>query len=121
MVKEKGAGYKLHKVVDSLKQVVPGFESAVAGMAPGDRKTVKIPASEAYGEHQPEMVADFPRETIGTHIELAEGMVLSAQDAEGHTVHFSVISFTEEMVKLDGNHPLAGKDLTFDIELVEIL
>ena len=104
-----------------VRQVIPGFEDAVVGMAPGDSKVVNIPAAEAYGEHQQEMVGELPRTEIGDDIQLEEGMVLTAQGPDGKTLHFSVVSFTEEMVTLDANHPLAGKDLTFDIELVEIL
>lgn len=104
-----------------VRQVIPGFEEAVIGMSPGDSKIVNIPANEAYGEHQQEMITEFPRAEIGMDIQLEEGLVLSAQGSDGQTLHFSVISFNEETVTLDGNHPLAGKDLTFDIELVEIL
>jgi peptidylprolyl isomerase len=104
-----------------VRQVIPGFEDAVVGMSPGDSKVVNIPAAEAYGEHSQEMVGEFSRAEIGPEIQLEEGLVLSAQGPDGQTLHFSVVSFTEEVVTLDGNHPLAGKDLTFDIELVEIL
>ena len=104
-----------------VRQVIPGFEEAVVGMAPGDSKVVNIPAAEAYGEYRQEMVAEFPRSEIGDDIQLEEGLVLSAQGPNGEQLHFSVVSFNDENVTLDGNHPLAGKDLTFDIELVEIL
>ena len=104
-----------------VRQVIPGFEDAVVGMSPGDTKVVNIPAAEAYGEHQQEMIGEFPRTEIGDDIQLEEGLVLSAQGPDGQMLLFSVVSFTEEVVTLDGNHPLAGKDLTFDIELVEIV
>lgn len=90
-------------------------------MSPGDTKVVNIPAAEAYGEHSAEMIAEFSRAEIGDDIQLEVGLVLSAQGPDGQALHFSVVSFTDEMVTLDGNHPLAGKDLTFDIELVEIV
>lgn len=104
-----------------LGQVIPGFEDAVKGMQPGDSRTVTIPAEEAYGEHHADMVTELPRAELGNNFELHTGLVLSAQDQEGRTLHFSVVSFTDDIVTLDGNHPLAGKDLTFAIELVEIL
>jgi FKBP-type peptidyl-prolyl cis-trans isomerase 2 len=104
-----------------LGQVIPGFEDAVVGLTPGENRTVTIIAAQAYGEHHADMVTELPRAELGSNFELTTGMVLSAQDNEGRTLHFAVVSFTDESVTLDGNHPLAGQDLTFAIELVEIL
>jgi FKBP-type peptidyl-prolyl cis-trans isomerase 2 len=100
--------------------VIPGFDAAVVGMALGESKTVTIPADEAYGPRQDHLTRDVPRGAIPDDIELAEGMVLHAQGPQGQTLSFTVISFDEEAVKIDGNHPLAGQDLTFALELVEI-
>lgn len=104
-----------------LRQVIEGFENAVLGMNVGDNKTVEIPADQAYGEWREEMVADFPRSEIPDSIELEEGITLTSTSPDGKTMHFRVKSFTEEVVTLDANHPLAGKELVFEIELVEIL
>ena len=101
-------------------QVIPGFEQAILGMNAGESKTVVIVAAEAYGPHRPEMTQEIPRSAIPSDIELSEGLVLQAQSPEGRTLSFSVVSFDEERVKVDGNHPLAGQDLTFELELVEI-
>lgn len=100
--------------------VIPGFDNALIGMSAGDSKTVTIPADEAYGQRQEHMTRDVPRTAIPDEIELAEGIVLHAQGPEGQTLSFTVDSFDDETVKIDGNHPLAGKDLTFALELVAI-
>lgn len=101
--------------------MIAGFENAVIGMAPGETKTVRIEPDEAYGERQDDLIRDFARAEFPAHIELEEGLVLSADTPEGHRVKFTVISVSDDTVTLDGNHPLAGEALTFEIELVEIL
>jgi FKBP-type peptidyl-prolyl cis-trans isomerase 2 len=89
-------------------------------MSVGDSKSVTIPANQAYGEHNPEMVQDVPRSAIPSDIDLHEGMILSARNPEGRNLNFKVVEFNNESVKVDGNHPLAGEDLTFQLELVAI-
>ncbi|MCW8835881.1 MAG: peptidylprolyl isomerase [Rhodospirillales bacterium] len=100
--------------------VIPGFESAVTGMKVGDKKSTTIPATEAYGPHDPEMVQEVPREQIPPEVELEVGGQLQAQGPDGQVFVLTVSAFNENTVTLDGNHPLAGKDLTFEIELVGI-
>jgi peptidylprolyl isomerase len=100
--------------------VIPGFDAAVQGMTPGDSKTVKIPVDAAYGAHDDAMVREIERSSIPDNIALEEGMQLQATGPNG-TVVFTVVGLSDAMVTLDANHPLAGHDLTFDIELVEIL
>lgn len=100
--------------------VIPGFETALIGMSAGENKTVTIPSDQAYGERHEHLTREVPRGAIPDDIELAEGMVLHAQGPEGQTSSFTVDSFDDETVNIDGNHPLAGKDLTFALELVEI-
>ncbi len=101
-------------------QVIPGFEQAVIGMQPGDERTITIPADKAYGPYRPEMVAWVEREHFpaGLHLEL--GQLLQVRQGEDQTCVVKVTELTESRVKLDANHPLAGKDLTFAIRLVEI-
>ena len=101
-------------------QLIGGFERAVADLAPGESCTVTLPPAEAYGEANPAMIQDVPRELMPDDVELKEGMVLQGQREDGQVSNFTVVSFTEETVKLDANHPLAGKSLTFEIELLEI-
>ena len=101
--------------------LIPGFEQAVVGMDPGENRVVNIPATEAYGQPQAELVRSIPRNDIPDHIELSQGLVLNAQSPDGKVLHFTVVEFDEGTVTLDGNHPLAGEDLTFDIEFVEVV
>ena len=101
-------------------QIIAGFNEAVTGMAVGESKSVTIPANQAYGEHNPEMVQEVPRSAIPSDIELQEGMILSARNPEGRNLNFKVVEFDTENVRVDGNHPLAGEDLTFQLELMAI-
>lgn len=101
-------------------QVIPGFDKAVDGMSVGDSKTVNIPAEDAYGPHQPAMVQDVPKSALPDDMEPAEGMGLQAQGPDGQVVNLVVTEVKEDSITVDGNHPLAGKALNFDIELVSI-
>jgi peptidylprolyl isomerase len=103
-----------------MGNVIPGFEQAVLGMVAGQSKSVTIPANEAYGEYQGELLHRLPREQLPDDIELTVGLPLQAQGPEGQIVHFVVADFDAESVTLDANHPLAGQDLTFQIELLEV-
>lgn len=100
-------------------QVIPGFDAAVTGMVPGDRKTVTIPAAEAYGPHRAEMVVEVPRTQVPPQITPRVGQRL--QLGRGDQALMVVVrEVHEDRVLLDGNHPLAGEDLTFALELVEV-
>jgi len=101
-------------------QVIPGFEVALEGMAVGDTKTINLAPEEAYGEYVPEMVQEVERSNIPEEIELAVGVQLQAQGPDGAPFLLVVTDLKEDTVTLDGNHPLAGKALTFDLELVAI-
>jgi FKBP-type peptidyl-prolyl cis-trans isomerase 2 len=101
--------------------VIPGFDTGVMNMVVGDKKTIHIPFMEAYGPSQPEMIMDFPRNQFPEDMTPEVGMQLNMSNDEGHNFPVAIIEVAEETVKLDGNHPLAGKDLTFDLELVEIV
>jgi len=100
--------------------MIPGFENAVLGMTLGEQKKITIPCEQAYGERNVEMTQSVPRSAIPDDIELAEGVMLHAQNPEGQTIRFTVAAFDDEQVTVDGNHPLAGHDLIFDLELVAI-
>ncbi len=102
-------------------QVIPGFEQAVVGMAPGELKTVVIPADEAYGPYRGEMVIPVSREEFPPHIEPSIGQRLQVMQGNGETLIVTVAEVTDSQVMLDANHPLAGQDLTFDIRLEEIV
>lgn len=100
--------------------MIAGFENAVLGMTLGEQKKITIPCEQAYGERNVEMTQSVPRSAIPDDIELAEGVMLHAQNPEGQTIRFTVAAFDDEQVTVDGNHPLAGHDLIFDLELVAI-
>ena len=101
--------------------VIPGFDNAVDGLAVGDSKTVTIPPDQAYGEVNKDLVIDVAREQIPSDITPEIGMGLHMQSEDGQGFDVTVTAVSEESVTLDGNHPLAGKTLTFEVELVEIV
>ncbi len=100
--------------------VIPGFDSAVRDMLVGGKKTVTIPAAEAYGEAREEMVGELPKDRFPPEMQLAVGMQLQMMSPQG-PLPVVVREIKEESVILDANHPLAGKDLTFALELVEVV
>lgn len=101
-------------------QIIAGLDAAITGMSQGEKKSVTIAAAEAYGDHRPEAVQAVPRAQIPAEIHLEVGGGLQVQTPDGQTIPVTVTSVTDEEVTLDANHPLAGKDLTFAVELVEI-
>jgi peptidylprolyl isomerase len=102
-------------------QVIPGFEQAVVGMAPGESKTEKIPMEQAYGPYREEMVIQVNREQLPPDLDPEVGLQLQIQQPNGQAIPVLVTEVSNAKVTLDANHPLAGEDLTFDIELVEIV
>jgi peptidylprolyl isomerase len=101
-------------------QLIPGFEQAVLGMMPGESKTEKIPADEAYGPHRQEMVVEVERQQLPDNIPLDLGQQLQIQQAPNQIIPVVITAISESKVTLDANPPLAGKDLIFEIELVGI-
>lgn len=101
-------------------KVIPGFENAVEGMAQGDTKTTTIPSEEAYGPRRDELVLQVPREQVPDEIDPKPGERLRMQSADGNTFDVVVAEAREDSLVLDANHPLAGRDLTFDLELVDV-
>lgn len=101
-------------------QIIAGFDAGVTGMNAGESKTVQIPSLEAYGPHHEEMVITVGREEFPPEIPPTVGDQLQMRHETGQVVMVTVTDVTDTNVTLDANHPLAGKDLTFDIELVEV-
>ncbi len=101
--------------------VIKGFDEGVTGMAVGDKKTINIPYDEAYGARNPEMLIDMPKDRFPADMELETGMPLMMSDGQGQQFQVTVTEIKEATVMLDANHPLAGQDLVFDLELVEIV
>jgi peptidylprolyl isomerase len=100
--------------------MIKGFDDAVVGMAIGDKKTINIPAAEAYGERSEEMVIDFPRSNFPDDMTPEVGMQLMMNNSAGQQFPVTIMDVKEDVVMLDANHMLAGKELVFDIEMVEI-
>ena len=101
-------------------QIIPGLDKEIPGMAVGDKKTVTIASEEAYGPANPAAMQPVPRESIPAEIPLEVGLQLQVQAPDGQVIPAMVAEMNDETVTLDMNHPLAGKDLTFAIELVSI-
>ncbi|MDD5289117.1 MAG: peptidylprolyl isomerase [Dehalococcoidales bacterium] len=102
-------------------QVIVGFEKAVTGMKVGESKTVTIPADEAYGQPSDDLILVVDRSQMPQGLEIKEGQQLQATNSDGTTSVFTVTKIDATTVTVDGNNALAGKDLTFDIKLVEIV
>lgn len=102
-------------------KLIPGFEKAVVGMNVGDTSKVTIPSDEAYGEKREDMVIDVDRGQIPPDIKPEIGQQLQIQQKDGGAIPVVITEVTDETVQLDANHPLAGQDLTFEIEVVEVV
>jgi len=103
------------------KQVIEGFEQAVVGLEPGQKRTVTIPPEQAYGPRYDEMVQVVDRGDFPAELDVEVSMQLQASQPEGESLILTVTEVTETTVTLDANHHLAGKSLTFEIELIEVL
>lgn len=101
-------------------QIIPGLDNAIPGMEVGESKRVNVPADKAYGQVDPAARQSVPRDQIPADIPLEEGSRLQVQTQQGQVLPVTVAEVSEDTVVLDANHPLAGKDLNFDIKLVEI-
>ena len=101
--------------------VIKGFDEGVTGMTVGDKKTINIPFNEGYGPRNPEMIIEMPKERFPKDMEIEVGMPLGMSDGQGQQFEVVVTEIKEDIVMLDANHPLAGHDLVFDLELVEII
>lgn len=101
-------------------QVIPGFEKAVLGMEVDQTKQFTIPCDEAYGGVDESLIYSVSREEIPEHINPEEGMRLVSSLEDGNQVPITITKVTAETITIDANHPLAGKDLTFDITIVSI-
>lgn len=100
--------------------IIPGFERAVIGMCPGDSKTERIDADDAYGARRDDMVLEVRRDRFPENLMPEVGQPLQIRQPDGHTAQAVVARVDEETVTLDANHPLAGIDLIFEIQLVAI-
>jgi FKBP-type peptidyl-prolyl cis-trans isomerase 2 len=101
-------------------QMIPGFEEAVFGMKVGEKKTVTIPVDEAYGPYRDDLVVEISREKLPSDMTPEVGQQLVMRQPDGREIVVTITKVSDETVTVDANHPLAGKELTFEIELVKI-
>ncbi|MBO9572565.1 MAG: peptidylprolyl isomerase [Chitinophagaceae bacterium] len=100
--------------------VIRGFDDGVTGMKVGDKKTIHIPADDAYGQKDDSRVVEFPIANFPPDLKPEVGMQLNMTNGSGQVIPVVIQEVGQDTVMLDANHPLAGKDLVFDIELVDI-
>jgi peptidylprolyl isomerase len=101
--------------------VIPGFENGIIGMKVGEKKTIAILPDQAYGEHRDDLVGIVDRTRLPENVQPEIGMVLQARSPEGEMINVTVTAVTEDGVALDMNHPLAGKELVFEVDLIEVV
>jgi len=101
-------------------QMIKGFDNAVVGMEEGDTKSFTISPTEAYGERNEDMVMSMAKDRFPSEFEFNEGIMIQVQTEQGQTMTPTITEVKDSEVILDFNHPLAGKDLTFDIEVINI-
>lgn len=102
-------------------QVIPGFDNAVLNMTLGEKKKVNIPADQAYGPRAEELVAEIGRDRLPADLEVEIGQQLQVGLADGGQTVVLIVDLNDETVTLDANHPMAGMDLNFELELIEIV
>ena len=102
------------------QNIIPGLERELTGMKIGDSKTVVVPPSQAYGEVDPDNIIDVPRGEFPAEIPLETGTELEVKNADGEVLSATIASVNPDTVKLDFNHPLAGKELTFNVTVVDL-
>ena len=101
-------------------QMIKGFDDAMPGMNLGEKKTINIAPEDAYGQRSEEAIIEFPKENVPPDMKLEPGMPLTLSNQDGQPVQVIVVDVKDEVIVLDANHFLAGQELIFDIELVEI-
>ncbi|MCC5913768.1 MAG: peptidylprolyl isomerase [Balneolaceae bacterium] len=101
-------------------QLIPGFEKAVKGLEEGNSTTVEIPVEEAYGNVREDLIINVPKDQLPADVEPQIGMQLQVNQPDGQPVPVRITDISDSELTLDANHPLAGKDLKFEIELVEV-
>ncbi len=101
--------------------VIKGFDDGVQGMTIGQKKTIEIPFAQAYGPEDPTMIIEFPADRLPEDLKPEIGMQLNMNNSSGDQFPVVITGITEQNIILNANHPLAGKDLIFDLELVEIV
>ena len=124
---EDGTVFDTSKERDPLEftlgkqQVIPGFEEGIVGMNPGETKTVSMGADKAYGPKREDLIAEVPRDKLPSDMKPEVGQRLQVQQQDGQKIPIVITAVNETAITIDANHPLAGEDLTFEIQLLEII
>jgi peptidylprolyl isomerase len=116
---DSSEGHEPLEFTVGAEQVIAGFDQAVVGMKPGESCKVVIAPEDGYGTHVPEMIAEVERHLIPDSEKLVLGSMLEVSMEDGQTLEVQVVELSDAAVTLDGNHPLAGKELHFEIEVLE--
>lgn len=98
----------------------PGFEQTLFGLKAGERRVTEVPPEQAFGQHNPSNVQRIPKDQFDTSVTLSEGLVVSFRDKAGTELPGVVLDFDEAMVRVDFNHPLAGRTLLFEVEILDV-
>lgn len=117
---DSSAGKEPLAYLHGAGNIIPGLENALTGKAIGDNMTVAVSAAEGYGEVQSELIQEVPREAFQGVDSIEVGMQFEAQTGQGGSVPVTVTAVTDESVTVDGNHPLAGKNLNFEVSVEDI-
>jgi FKBP-type peptidyl-prolyl cis-trans isomerase SlyD len=118
-VLESSFGDEPLQFLEGVGQIIPGLESAIINLKKGDKKAVAVKAGEAYGEYEKELIVQVPREQIPKK-DVAVGDKFHADSGHGQTQVVVVTAIDDKHITVDGNHPLAGQDLHFDVEVTEV-
>ena len=118
-VLESSFGDEPLSYLEGVGQIIPGLESQIKGLKKGDKKSVHVKAVDAYGEHEKELIVEVPRDQIPKK-DVAVGDKFHADSGQGHTQVVTVTGVSDQHITVDGNHPLAGQDLQFDVEISEV-
>ena len=118
-VLESSNGDDTMSFLQGVGQIIPGLESAMAGLNKGDKKSVEVKAAEAYGDYEKDLVVQVPRAQIPKK-DVAVGDQFHADSGHGHTQVVVVTGVSDSHITVDGNHPLAGQDLHFDVEVIDV-
>ena len=117
---DSSAGREPLEFTVGADQMIKGFDAAIPGMSVGDKKTINIIADDAYGPRSEDAIIEFPKENVPPEMILEAGMPLTLTNQQGQPVQVIVLEIKEDIIVMDANHALAGEELIFDIELVEI-
>lgn len=117
---DRADGTEPFTYIHGIGQIVPGLESALEGLAPGAKKSVKVPPKEGYGEVNASLKMSIDRDRFPKGADIKEGMQFQADVGNGQHVVFTVQSISGKNINVDGNHPLAGKTLHFEVEVIEL-